>query len=717
MGLLNYFNNLFLPPEDKKVFNAEAYLHDLNQGKFRGEFNLGICGMERGSWVLKNFEGTPNGLFVGAMGSGKSSACVFTVLTWMLANADQTILFIVDIVKGAQDYKLFFDLPQTYLVDSDVATIRTLDLAFDEVEARNKKFKEVGAKSVSDYENITGKKMSRILIVIEEFHAVNVMMQFDREFKNEGTPAYKFYQLMRIGRSMGVWFLVCSQRSLSSDIPKEVVGNFTQKQIFQVTKGEASYVFGDDRPSKIPSSLKGRCYNTEVGEVQFPKISDGDMSRLLKNYIKENDSECAYLNEKIIIDYLKGKSNKEIYRHKKFIDLVNQLKTVDADIVIEMMHEEMGYEIIKIEDNSERIAHIIIGKTQNGTKERVAVMVKNDISKMSEKYLRQLLNGMMKFKCDRGIVYTTAATPPKGIYNFAKLNFIEIVDFEDAKELAQKIDYKKANGTDEDFEVDKLAKDEKEDGSYQSEHHIEDEDADSDEIIDEIFPDDEEFDLPEISELDMSDEKEKEDIIKEDNNKVDLYREITEHPSLDSIKNYKRPQVSRDIKLNKEDSVSVLIHCMKNESNEVYRVLIYTLVDNKVKHKYFFDRKVSGRFDLIQKRNLRVNDVDDWNNHPLVFNEEDFKTQIDSYLKNFDELETPIYAICWKNDVEFVKDYFLSKSIKFLDTPTIMDERIIDIFMVESSREELIESLRLKITGERFFEEIEKDFSLWAHTL
>src|SRR5690606_23721449 len=106
--------DIFIPPSKDKEFNFSRYLSDLEEGRFRDQWNLGVS--EEKKWLLKNFAVEPNAAFIGAMGSGKSVAANFTILTWLLANSDQTIVFVADTLKGANDYQALWDADQVFPV-------------------------------------------------------------------------------------------------------------------------------------------------------------------------------------------------------------------------------------------------------------------------------------------------------------------------------------------------------------------------------------------------------------------------------------------------------------------------------------------------------------------------------------------------------------------------------------------------------------------------
>lgn len=736
--MASILEKIFLPKSKRKSYTSDVFIRDLNSNKFRNNFNLGVCEEKGGSWLMKDFTKEPNALYVGAMGSGKSMACRFTLTTWLLANSDQTILFIVDTVKGAQDYKLFFQYDQVYPVFDPEGVHKVIDLVYEEAMARKDKFAEVGANSILAYEEKTGEKIARCIVLLEEFHSLtHNVINFEKEFKIEGTTANKFHTLMRIGRSLGTWFCACSQKSTKSDIPSEVVPNFTQKLIFKVSRAEASYVLGNDNPARLRTDQQGRCF-TDFGEVQFPFIDDSGTKKLLDHYVVENDSTCARLTPSMIKDVLAGKSTREQYKHKKLTELARIFPNVNSQLVVTMLHEAMGCpKIEELNMNSDKfnISHIITFR--DGT--RTAVMIKTQ-KKISGKHINQLMEGIEYHNCQNGILYTSAETPSQSMYKQANSNNIELVDQEDIIHLAQRIEDAQEQGLEREFSADKLASDDKESGVYHSKIDKEDKKKElvldkSDESLNEFLDDldiEETIDseLPKIHETKIKkEEAELDDFF---NNEIDEFNEedIEESSVLDiqeeflkkensifNVKKQKRPTLNISFNLSPEDSPSVLISCLRTESNEVYRILTYVILNNKIHHKYYFDLKVDSEFSYAETRKIGIKNKEEWNEDPMVVNKEKLRIMVKRYLENFIPCENLVYINCWDKDLSIVKEIFIEQSDNLIENPLTHEEHFLNVFGIRQSREDLIKEFNLKSNPENIFEDIEIDYQIWSQTI
>lgn len=491
---MKFLYDIFFPKTQGQDFTSERFIREMESGMFRDVFNLGVNDRNGGEWLLKDFSKEPNALYVGAMGSGKSVSASFTTSVWFAANSDQTIMFIIDPMKGANDYiALFPDHPnqkysQIYPIISDggidpaEGIRRVIDLIHSEAMARMELFNKHKATSIRDYESKTGNKMARIVVLFEEFHSIPyAIMEFDKDYKTKNTIANKFHVLMRIGRTMGCWFIAASQKSTKSDIPSEIVPNFTQKQIFKVSQGEANYVLGDSRPSQLNSSQKGRCY-TDFGAVQFPYVTVDDQKKLIDKYYRPLEAECAYMTPELVKSYLSGKSSKELYKLKKLSEMAEALGSFDGELILQIMSEKLGCQWEELDSKTDSFG--ICGIMTMPAGDRRAVVYKAD-SKISGKDINLLAVGCNEYQCDSGLIFCLGERLSSSLYKSSLNNGIKLFDHEDIIRLARQLDANKINealnsinrggisgdGAEEDNKtfVERLAK---EDERYENADHI-----------------------------------------------------------------------------------------------------------------------------------------------------------------------------------------------------------------------------------------------------
>lgn len=767
--------SLFFPQREDEDFSFKRYLRDLNNGVFRDNWNLGV--LDTKEYLLKKFHLEPNAAFIGSMGSGKSQALCYSIITWMAANSDQTVLFIADTLKGANDFKSLFEYDQVYpVLSSEQGIHKLLDLASDEAMSRRDRFNEVQAENIIEYEKKIRKetgnqnyKLARIVILIDEFHAVPYnILNFDKDYKTPNTSAFKFHQLMRIGRSMGIWFLICSQKGTKSDIPPEIIPNFTQKQIFRVNRNEASYFLSDTKAAEIRTDQKGRC-ETDFGSVQFPFMPVATQVKLLKKYMKPLDAECAYLTPKLITDYLGGRSTEELYRLKKLPDLIEGLETYDHELVVEMIHKKLDHKVTRVDSKIDPNGIAMVVDWPG--KGRIAVMIRVGTKKITGKHIHKLSKGMQLMQCDRGILYTSAEDLPAAVYKNAIENKIEIVDHEDMLRLAHQIEAKTAAL--KDLDPSKLADEDKESGSYQKAKQpeqefqeaedlsiyetddkpssyikpvaqdpvdAEEEDALAKKALQELLdsapktPDlseeakeQEEEDSPEdameaLDESEKTPTKEEQTAAQQQAKKevADIAENTLIAPLTGGIKPVKRVPVRGSFFLKSDDSPEILLQAQKNASGDVYRVLMYVILNKNTHHKYFLDRQVQGEFDIKDRARLGILNTKEWNEQTdeggkaIVLDPGTFEKEMLAYLENFKQYELGmVKAICWNEDAAFFRP-ILAKCRHMDPNPTIFEE-MASVYGVDGNRDVLLAQNKLSIKRQDIWTPIEIDLQIWRY--
>ena len=679
---MSILESIFLPKRKANEFTFDRYIEDLDGGLFRDKVCLGICEANGGSYLLKNFSIEPNALYVGAMGSGKSAGACFSLATWLASNSDHTIVFIVDAVKGANDYRALFKYEETNQVypirGSEMGVHRVIDLIYDEAMARKDLFNSVKAEGLFDYEKVTGKKLSRIILMMEEFHSIPyAIMNFDRDFKVAQTTANKFHTIMRIGRTMGTWVMAASQKSTKSDIPSEIVPNFTQKQIFRVSRSEAAYVLGDSKAADIRSDQKGRC-ETDYGSVQFPFMPVETQIQLLDKYMKPLDAECAYLTPQIIKDYLGGKSTEDLYRLKKLSDLVQSIESVgDNEIVIRILHKALNHKVESVNSLIDQNGLSLIVTLPDSVKIGVMIRV-GDKVKVTPKHIGRLSQGMAAYGCTRGILYTSASDLPTAAYKAALENRIELVDHEDLLRMARQIE--SGIMLPETFSPSELADSSKESGGYQVEQakvkaspvlQVKP-------ILQEILPN---------------------NIASDDKEPVMKLKRVPVRLSF--------------IPKNKDENLSLLIHPQRTAHGEIFRVLFYVLHENNIKHRWYIDHKLKGVMDEATAGSLEVSSVKEWNSQQETFGEPQFDNKIMEFFNNFKICSLPPVVVTHKENEEWV-EALLKKSPHMMHESTILEEQLEAALGV--TEDQIHNEILPQIKPDKMdmFWSIEKDRLLWV---
>lgn len=764
---MKFLNKMFFPKKESTAFNLEKYMRDLESNEFKDLFCLGISEKNQGTWLKKEFTKEPNALYVGSMGSGKSVAATFTTITWMLANNDKTILFIIDPLKGASDYQALFGQPNVYEVFGSKEKIhRVIDLVYDELMKREEEFRKLKAENIDTYEKkarmqkLEHSKIARIILLMEEFHAIPPEIEYDRNYKKKNTTAQKFHQIMKVGRSQGIWVIACSQRGTNSDVPTTIVNNFTQKQIFKVNQVEATYLISNTAPSKLTSNQKGRCY-TDYGAVQFPYIPIDTQKELIKKYLKPYNAHCSYITDREMVDrYLEGESTEEIYKFKKLSHLVEGIESYDASMVINILHKKMGHKVeqkdITIDDYG--VSHLVSYREDDEDEDtRIAVSIRIG-KKLTPKHISRLERGMDEYECPFGIIYTSAEDIQKTLYEMAVNKNIELVDYEDMLRFAKKVE--RTDG-DADFDPTQLADDSKENGfdelpdlskekeaekarlkeekALKLQKIQEQKDKDLEKLKEEIAAQEEEvlgniesspeeevvdhgIDLSESQKIELPEEKIKEldplgDQLKLDEDLEESIRQMISKPSPSIVKTLggqgeKKPEVKSSFRIQRDEIPSVLFHLYKNKDEEVYRILFLVMSENKILHKFYLDREVTRNFSTKDKLKLGIKTTNDWNNQESVLDIKSFDESMNEYFDNFKLSDLSVHSVCWQEDFGFLSKY-TKDNYYMVDYPSLIDEWIDDLYNDHYSREETLKMSKIEVEKGNFFGDILADYELW----
>lgn len=303
--VLNFFKEEIPPaPNNNSKLNIKDLEKLIQEGLLKDKFLMGQIN-ESGQLLVKDFFTEPNALFAGSMGSGKTIALMTMISTWLMGNSENSQLFIVDTLKGAMDYKNLFQFKQVHQIDTQDKINHLIDLLYDEAMARKEELTSVQAANIKDYELKKGKTISRCLVVFEEFHSIPYgSLDFDNQYKVQGSSANKLHTLFRIGRSLGIWFLMATQKATASDIPPSLIANAVNKMVFRISKAESSYLLGNIKAGELTASDRGVA-ESDWGKIVFSYFSPEDLNKLLLKYVKNLEVEGLVITSEKISKKLK----------------------------------------------------------------------------------------------------------------------------------------------------------------------------------------------------------------------------------------------------------------------------------------------------------------------------------------------------------------------------------------------------------------------------
>jgi S-DNA-T family DNA segregation ATPase FtsK/SpoIIIE len=209
-----------------------------------------------------------HGLIGGATGSGKSNLLHVLITQLALRYAPEELeMYLVDFKEGVgfQDY---LRLPHARAVGLESerefgrSVLRYLQ---GEMEERGRRFKQVGADSLVAYRLRTGERLSRILLVMDEFQ---VLFAEDDPLGRECGRILE--DLVRRGRSFGIHILLSSQTPSGAGMYSGRLFNQMALRIaFRSQPNEAQAILGEgntaaDRLERVGEAI----YNDEMGHKE-----------------------------------------------------------------------------------------------------------------------------------------------------------------------------------------------------------------------------------------------------------------------------------------------------------------------------------------------------------------------------------------------------------------------------------------------------------------
>ncbi|AFY38209.1 cell division FtsK/SpoIIIE [[Leptolyngbya] sp. PCC 7376] len=245
-------------------------------------------------------EGKPinvsQGLLAGKPGAGKSYTLHAIILGLAMRYApDELEMYLLDYKEGVE-FQIYVNpeplkieteeesddkaLPHAKMIsiESDREFgLNVLKYIRQQITERSEKFKEVGAEKIKAYRDITGEKLPRIFIVIDEFQ---VLFEDNDSIMREINDV--FDPILRKGRSYGVHLLLASQTPSVPNMNRFFSTLIELRMVQQMDKSLASSVLSEgnsdavsllDSPGKI-------IYNDRLGTKDYNQIGQiADVSK------------------------------------------------------------------------------------------------------------------------------------------------------------------------------------------------------------------------------------------------------------------------------------------------------------------------------------------------------------------------------------------------------------------------------------------------------
>jgi S-DNA-T family DNA segregation ATPase FtsK/SpoIIIE len=197
-------------------------------------------------------------IMIGLPRSGKSTNLHAMIMTMsMLYSPEELELYLIDSKHGVE-FEIYRRLPHARMVsvhsdrEFSVAVLKSIQ---NEVRNRAELFKAAGSgiANISEYRAVTGEKLPRIVVVMDEFHEV---------FEEQDTLGFSafgaFSDIVRMGPFAGVHIVVSSQNlSAMPAMDRQTLMLLPQRVAFQCNDEDADVVLGPTNRAHKQLTRKG----------------------------------------------------------------------------------------------------------------------------------------------------------------------------------------------------------------------------------------------------------------------------------------------------------------------------------------------------------------------------------------------------------------------------------------------------------------------------
>ena len=256
----------------------------------------------KGESVVLDLKANPHTVVTGVTGAGKS-VCIKEMIVSLMRNysSDEIELHFIDFkIVEMSLYKRCSDYVKSYVTEIEEAKDLLADL-MEECKRRYHLFDELEVTNLWDYNKLVPpeKQLKKQIIIIEEF------VEFTQDRKKIAMALLKRFS--SLARASGQYLILTGQRFDNTVIDLVLRNNLSNRIVFQMSdEANSKLLLGVSGAEKI--NVKGRCYvkvNADVKECQSYYISDTEVKKLIKPYIKPKD------DRKVINDNKTSKNGSE----------------------------------------------------------------------------------------------------------------------------------------------------------------------------------------------------------------------------------------------------------------------------------------------------------------------------------------------------------------------------------------------------------------------
>ena len=211
-----------------------------------------------------------NALIVGRIGSGKSNLLHVIITNGALIYPpDELQFYLVDFKEGVEFQKYAeHALPHARVIAIESQRefgLSVLEGLSQELIRRGESFKKVGVENISNYRNKTGKKLARILLIVDEFHVF-----FEEDDSVASHSAQLLDHIVRQGRAFGIHVVLGSQTLAGHyTLSRSTSDQMSVRIALQCSEADSRLILGDDNAQARLLSRSGEAiYNNANGLLE-----------------------------------------------------------------------------------------------------------------------------------------------------------------------------------------------------------------------------------------------------------------------------------------------------------------------------------------------------------------------------------------------------------------------------------------------------------------
>jgi len=208
-------------------------------------------------------------LIVGKTGSGKSNLLHVMIMSMAeLYSPDDLELYLIDFKKGVE----FKDYAEHHLpharviaieseVEFGISVLRGMDA---ELTRRGELFRGAGIQELEAYRRVTGTKLPRSVMIIDEFHE---LVGDEGSIGKEATTILE--RIVRQGRSFGLHLILASQSIAGVRLPKGMLDQIGVRIAMQCSAADSILVLADDnKAARLLDRAGEAIYNDRNGLIE-----------------------------------------------------------------------------------------------------------------------------------------------------------------------------------------------------------------------------------------------------------------------------------------------------------------------------------------------------------------------------------------------------------------------------------------------------------------